>query len=112
MSVSHLLVDLDGTLLGARDLPLRIEFTAKALAEMAKYGSWMKAIQSLRAIATELSTPSKDVSNAVRANRVFSRQMGLTLEKSREVMNNLIALLFPQMEKYFYPIRGAREFLE
>lgn len=109
--MSHLLVDLDGTLLGAYDLPLRIEFTAKALAELRKYGSWFKSISTLRAIQTALETPSLYLTNENRTVKTLSEQFGLTLEKAHQVLNEVILLLFPKMERYFFPVRGAKDFL-
>lgn len=110
--ISHLLVDLDGTLLGANDFSMRVEFTAKALLEMRKHGTWMKALKAMRSMYTELGTPSKSLTNGERAIHVFSKLMGLPLNEAERTLNEAIQILFPTMERHFYPIQGAKEFLQ
>lgn len=111
-NIRHLLVDLDGTLLGAHDLKLVVEFTVKGLVSIRKHGSWLQSLQALRAIFQELDTPSQTLNNRERSVKVFSEQMGLSYEEAKAALDETVTTLFPKLEKHFYPIADAQEFLQ
>jgi FMN phosphatase YigB (HAD superfamily) len=111
--VKHLLVDLDGTLLGNRAFPLSFDFANRALGVMKKYGGIKKATSVLLDIYREMGTPSKQaVTNDNRVVELFSRRMNLSLEEARHVLRESVIFIFPSLEKHFYPIPDSKDFLD
>jgi FMN phosphatase YigB (HAD superfamily) len=110
--VKHLLVDLDGTLLGNRPLPLGIDFVRRAFGELKAYGSTGKIFKALMSIQREFTEPSSELTNDLRVVEMFSKQMNLSVEEGRRVLREGALLIFPDLRRHFYPIEGAKEFLD
>lgn len=110
--VKHLLVDLDGTLVGNRNVRLSLSFSQKALGVLKKYGGWRKAARALLAINQEFEKPTSRLANNERVVKLFSEHMKLPLEEGRRILKDGVLKIFPGLKKYFYPIPGAKEFLE
>jgi FMN phosphatase YigB (HAD superfamily) len=110
--VKHLLVDLDGTLLGNKALPLSLDFVRKALARLRSYGGLKKRLMALVGVNVALRTKSAKTTNDVRAVQVFSHLLGIDPDEGREVLRDSLGTLFPSLEKHFFRIPGALEFLE
>ncbi len=111
LQVSHLLVDLDGTLVGAKDFPLTFEFLKRTLPDMKKHGSWLSTLRAVRAMRDELKIPSKKFTNHVRASQAFAQSMGISFKDAEQILTETLNHHFPLLEKHFYPIPGAVEFL-
>jgi FMN phosphatase YigB (HAD superfamily) len=116
--VRHLLVDLDGTLLGARELPLRLDFVTKSVASIRRLrrgaGSWMASVRALWAVQTEMERrPIAEGSetNDRRAAAVFARTLGIPLSQGEEILRESMGQLFPTLSRHFFPMPGAQEFL-
>jgi FMN phosphatase YigB (HAD superfamily) len=110
--VKHLLVDLDGTLLGNRNLPLSVDFMAQALSAMKRQvGSWRKAANTLLAIRKEFERPHNEITNDNRIVQIFSNSVGVSLDEGRKLLRESVFLIFPKLERYFFPIPGAKDFL-
>src|ERR1700746_452806 len=84
--VKHLLVDLDGTLLGNRPFPLSFDFMNRALGVLRKYGGVKKAAAALFEIYREFGRPSPELTNDKRVVDLFSRRMNLSIEEARRVL--------------------------
>lgn len=112
-SVRHLLVDLDGTLLGNRPVPLSLDFVAQALRGFReRTGSWGKGVRALWAIRREFETPSRERPNDVRVVEAVARRMNVGMEEARLFLRESVARIFPSLKRHFYPMPGALEFLE
>jgi len=112
--VKHLLVDLDGTLLGNHNIRLSIDFSRQALSAMKKYGGWRKAAQTLLAINQEFRKPSigELLTNDHRVVALFANRIGIAPEIAREVLRENVSSIFPSLKRHFYPIPGAKDFLD
>lgn len=110
--VSHLLVDLDGTLLGNRNIPLSIDFVTHAIKILKPYGGWRKAARALFAVQGQFGKPSKDVTNDHRVVGAFAKKLTITLEESRKILKEGVSVIFPSLERYFYPVPGSKDFLD
>jgi FMN phosphatase YigB (HAD superfamily) len=110
--VKHLLVDLDGTLLGNRNVPLGFDFVGRSLGALKKYGSFKNNVGALLEIYREFGKPSKDRTNDLRVVEIFARRMNMGIEEARKIIRESLATLFPELQKHFYPIPGSRDFLE
>ncbi|OFZ18480.1 MAG: hypothetical protein A2X94_00615 [Bdellovibrionales bacterium GWB1_55_8] len=110
--IKNLLVDLDGTLLGNRSVFLSLDFVGKAVSTLKMYGSWSTAARTLLAIYREFRVPSAQLTNDVRVIELFSKRMKLEPTEGRRVLREAVQAIFPQLEKHFFPIEGAREFLD
>jgi FMN phosphatase YigB (HAD superfamily) len=109
--ITHLLMDLDGTLVGANDFSVTLEFLKRALPEMRKQGTWLHTLRAVRAMREELLFPSKTVNNNVRATQAFANSMGISFEKADLFLTTTLTHQFPLLEKHFFPIPGAVGFL-
>lgn len=110
--IKHLLVDLDGTLLGNRNIPLSINFVREALFALRKHGSIKQVLRALLAINREFNHPSADMTNDHRVVALFAEKMNLSLEDARQLLRDGVATVFPGLKKHFFPIPGAKDFLE
>jgi FMN phosphatase YigB (HAD superfamily) len=113
--VKTLLVDLDGTLLGAYNPLVRAEFMIRGLWRLRRHGGLKSAARSLRAVTEALERPMAEEQvylNAERGARAFARTSGLPLEEAGRVLQDEVSAIFPELKRYFYPVKGAREFIE
>jgi len=115
-TIRHLLVDLDGTLLGAHNTPLRFDFTHKTLREFRKHTGWLRAVQAMHAIQTVIKIPATETTdehtNGRRVIQAFSKSLKVPVIQGEEILKNTIAQVFPSLKRYFFPIPGAKDFLE
>lgn len=110
--VKHLLVDLDGTLLGNRHLSLSYDFVQQALSVLKVYGGLRLGARLLLAMGREFKQASQEFTNDHRIVEIFAEQLNLSIEETRRILREGITKIFPTLEKHFYPIQGAKEFLE
>jgi FMN phosphatase YigB (HAD superfamily) len=110
--VKQLLVDLDGTLLGNRHLNLSLDFISKSVGTLSRYGGARQAIATLVAIMKEFKRPSPDIANDVRIVSLFAKRMKLSQDEARAFLREHLLIIFPQLQKHFFPVQGAEEFLE
>ncbi len=115
----HLLVDLDGTLLEHRDLPLRLAFISKALSELRRHGGWLRAMRALHEVRRAIERPAPAgvdpltlPTNAARAEAAFLRTFALSAGRSSPSLHDALACVFPTLSPHFFPVPGAREFLD
>lgn len=109
--VKHLLVDLDGTVVGNRPVALSVDFARRALRAMKPYGGLRKSAKILIEINKEFGRASKDITNDIRVVELFSRRLKISPEDARKILRENLLILFPYLEKHFYPMPGAKEFL-
>ncbi len=109
--VRHLLVDLDGTLVGYREVGVSWDFVKGALGELRCYGGWRKAALTLLALQKELKRKGQVRMNDVRVVELFASRMGMDAADARRVLREGLFVIFPRLEKHFFPIPGAKEFL-
>lgn len=112
VQIKYLLVDLDGTLLGNKILPLSFDFVGRAIGSLKMYGGWRLAIRTLLSIYKEFRIPSTELTNDKRVVELFSKRMKLDPAEGRRVLREAVQAVFPPLKKHFYPIEGAREFLD
>ncbi|MCM2277435.1 MAG: HAD family hydrolase [Oligoflexia bacterium] len=111
--VRHLLVDLDGTLLGNRALALSADFLRQSFPLFKQMGGGVReAARLLVSVQGEFRRPSPTVTNDLRALALFAKRLNLTVEEARAQIRAALFAVFPKLERHFYPIAGAREFLE
>jgi FMN phosphatase YigB (HAD superfamily) len=113
--VQTLLMDLDGTLLESHDFRLRLDFIVQCLSRFRRQGGIWRAIRALRAVTRAVEYPSESdrhLTNAERASRAFSRVLGLPLPEATEILHREVAETFRTLGRHFYPVPGAREFIE
>jgi FMN phosphatase YigB (HAD superfamily) len=111
LKVKHLLVDLDGTLLANRAMPLTFSFFGESINLFKKFGR-INALRALRAVYEEFDKADPKLKNSVRFIRVFAKRLKITEDEARKRWVDGILRLFPEMEKYFKPVKGAKDFLE
>jgi FMN phosphatase YigB (HAD superfamily) len=110
--VKHLLVDLDGTLLGNRNFSLSFDFLGRTLKTLKKYGSLKSNVRTLLEMYREVGRPSSETANDLRIIKIFARRMNIGLEEARKILREGLFTIFPELQKHFYPIPGSHDFLE
>jgi FMN phosphatase YigB (HAD superfamily) len=110
--VKHLLVDLDGTLLGNRNFSLSFDFLGRTLHTLKKYGGVKNTLSTLVEIYREFGKSSVEAANDIRVVAIFARRMGVGLEEARKILREGLTTIFPELQKHFYPIPGSYDFLE
>lgn len=103
---------MDGTLLGLRDWPLRIEFTLRAITAFKKHGGLVRALKVIQAMQNELDHPTSNETNRERVAKVFSQFLEVPPDEADKILNEVAANLFPAVQKHFFPINGASDFLK
>lgn len=111
-SIRNLLVDLDGTILGNRNLPLALDFTRQAVAALSKYTGMRKAAALLLKAQGQFEAPANGVTNDLRFLGVLAKGLNVTVEESRRMVREALGAIFPTLKRHFYPIDGAKEFLD
>ncbi len=113
--IKHLLVDLDGTLVGNRGTPMAIKFMQLSYSELRKRAPTLNRIRALKAllgINKQFKSALGGEPNDVRLVQYFSNATGLSTEHSRSVLKSGVNSIFPHLKPYFYPMPGAYDFLE
>lgn len=109
----HLLVDLDGTLLGAKDLRLNAHFLFNTLKTLVPQIGFFKTWQLIQTVKNQLRYPETfEVNNATRVQQAVSRLLHLSLPETDAFLSETIQAVFLPLKDYFFPIPGAKEFLE
>jgi FMN phosphatase YigB (HAD superfamily) len=99
--------------LGNRGFRLSLSFIKQSIDAFRPYGGIRKAAQVLMAIQRELKEPSSsDDTNDHRVVALFSKQMNLSIEEARSVLREGTLAIFPSLQPYFYPVEGAKDFLD
>lgn len=118
--IKTLLVDLDGTLLGAYDLIVHIRFIRKTLWRLRKRAGWMNAMKILNVLALVAKSPVKmahilqnpdKLTNAEKASNAVSSVLKMPIEQSEKMLNEVLTGVFPTLSKFFYPMPGAADFI-
>jgi FMN phosphatase YigB (HAD superfamily) len=114
-NITHLLVDLDGTLVGNKSIPMSLAFTRLSLREIRRRVPHITGWQALRiliGIGPALRNRDTDETIDMRIVRYFSKKTGLNVTESRSILKQGVFEIFPQIRKYFYPMPGASHFLQ
>ncbi|MGZ6311665.1 MAG: HAD family hydrolase, partial [Bdellovibrionota bacterium] len=109
--VRQLLVDLDGTLLLARDLPLRASFMRSAYAKIRRHGGWLGGLRGLRALLSERKEGGVET-NRARTTALFAEALRVNTAKAEEILEEAVLSHFPKLRPHFYAAPGALDFLE
>ena len=114
--VTHLLVDLDGTVVGAHDFRLATDFVIKALSAVKEFGGIRKGIRALSAVSSALqSKPRPDQegkTNARKAVEAFGSVLGMGKEQAETTLVQSARKIFPTLAPHFFPMPGAKDFLD
>jgi FMN phosphatase YigB (HAD superfamily) len=114
--VSHLLVDLDGTLVGARDFRLATDFVIKAISAVREFGGTRKGIRALSAVLRALEGKPKPEhegkTNAAKAVEAFGSVLGMGAEQAQTTLVQSARKIFPTLAPHFFPMPGAKDFIE
>lgn len=114
--IKNLLVDLDGTLIGVRDLGLLIRFPKQFIRILRKHDrcrhfSWWKIFHTMQVMSREMALVSTDLTNDQRVTSVFAKELGFSNEEAAVILNETVNLVFPFLKSHFFPIESARTFI-
>ncbi|MBI3544192.1 MAG: HAD family hydrolase [Deltaproteobacteria bacterium] len=106
-----LLLDLDGTLLGSRKR-LHVSFVWGTLWWLARRRVGpVKALRALHELRMGIENHEPGILNSRRAARRFARVLGVDDERGYELAVRLTNDVFPGLERCFFPIAEAQEFI-
>jgi len=112
LNVQSLLVDLDGTLLGNRGLNVSLDFVTRAVRRLKPLLGTRGAFTTLFQIFREFQRPHGELTNDVRVITILAEKLNITMEEARHILRDGVLQIFPKLAPHFYPIQGAREFLD
>lgn len=115
LPVKHLLLDLDGTLLGSRQR-MHLAFVFHSMRYFAARGIGpVKALRALRRLRTGIEARGSAATaapNSQRAAQRLAELLGLETAAAHRLALEMTRDVFPRLESCFFPIAGARDFVE
>lgn len=117
---THLLLDLDGTLLGSTRLRLKLDFIWRAIQIFKPFAPERTARRSAARVVIEiqkgLALPPTEaevgMTNAERAAMIFAHKFNLNSQDAGTILRKAMFSIFPNLKKHFFPILPASRFLE
>lgn len=113
--VKNLLIDLDGTIVGANELSLAADFVFKAIRTARKFGGTRKAIRALHEVRKALEgkpAPGQEgKTNSSKAIEAFANVLGMGIDQAEGILVSSTKVIFPTLGRHFYPMPGALDFL-
>lgn len=106
---THLLLDLDGTLLGSHDLRLRLSVLSRAMVE---WRSCRRTLRAFRSMRRALEGEDASVTNDRRAEKAYAAVFGLSESEARARLDASLGRIFPKLERCFFPMPGASGFMD
>jgi FMN phosphatase YigB (HAD superfamily) len=110
-----LLLDLDGTLLGANNFPVFLKFAMRMLGRFHKRsGSALAAMRTYWGIQRAVLNGDREhhLTNAMRVTLEAARQLEIPHEEAESLLHASVEEIFPTLKPHFFPIPGAREFVD
>jgi FMN phosphatase YigB (HAD superfamily) len=108
----HLLVDLDGTLVAAENLALSLDFVWKLAVSLRPYTSFKGGALLLQRLLEETKKVGADLTNAERLIGHVEKALNLSAAEAERVLHTVLSDIFPKLERYFYPVVGAKDFID
>lgn len=108
---THLLVDLDGTLLHGDTVTMRMDFLYRMLRRCRRHGSVWQTLKALRHMQEAAEKPSDTETNHVRITRAFGEAFQVDVISAEKFLNESVLEVFPKLKRHFFPVPGAAEFL-
>jgi FMN phosphatase YigB (HAD superfamily) len=108
----HLLFDLDGTLVRYNHLRVSIRFLRSAIRGLREFGSSWRAFRTIRVMKRAVERVSSETTLQATVLRELSLSLGIPESEAEHMIQKVVFSTFPNLERYFYPMPGAREFLE
>jgi len=112
-SVRTLLVDLDGTLVDADEILVRLEFTAGVLRQFARRGKggYLRAFRALAGVRRQVEKGARELVNGERAARAFGGALGIDPSLAGRELEESVLAAFATLGRHFRPVPGAGEFI-
>ncbi len=110
--ITHLLVDLDGTLVNGDGLRPRLEFLYWTARSLRPYGNILKTLQACYRMKMAVETVLNDSTNHAKMTQAFAETLGISSDEANALVEYSIRLNFPKLQRYFSPVNGAREFIQ
>ncbi len=110
--ITHLLVDLDGTLVAGDGLRMRLEFIFRIMQSWRLHRGFHKHIQAIRQIQVAADSASSEQTNEVRMVQAFANTFQMKEEDARRLLESSIQDVFPTLSRYFFPVPGAASFIK
>jgi FMN phosphatase YigB (HAD superfamily) len=115
MKIKTLLIDLDGTLLGAHSTSLNFYFTYYFVKSLRKYGfsvfQSLRLLHKLKLSMRESSHQMNGIINWDKAVAFFSQLSGKNLTEAREILTTTSMECFKKSSPTIFPIPEAIEFI-
>ena len=109
---THLLCDLDGTLIDSGGLMVQFEFIWRTLPLMKRHQGWKAAYEALKEGQEILKTPSSTQTNEERVIESFQKHLKLSKEEAKAELKMSLAQVFPKLKSHFGEIKDAAQFLK
>jgi FMN phosphatase YigB (HAD superfamily) len=107
-NITHLLVDLDGTLVNGDRPSMRLDFITRIGAYWHNQGSMLQVTREMSKAAD--SEPTSE-SNEKKIVKAFANIFKMDEEQANLFLRDSVSDVFPMLKKHFSPVSGAAEFL-
>lgn len=112
MKKTHLLIDLDGTLVDGDRPLMRLDFMKRMNAVWNEKGDAIQTAKAFYYMRKAVESPPNGETNEIRMARAFSSVFKMDEKRAKHYLEKSIKKVFPYLEPYFSPIPGASEFIE
>lgn len=115
MKPKHLLMDLDGTIVGVREFTVRVEFIFRSVWAFRRYGGLAKGLELLKLTRQALEDPEEENwrahLNAERAIQKIEHLLQVPKNEAERIYKEDLGAVFPKLSHHFYPVPGASDFI-
>lgn len=110
--VTHLLVDLDGTLVDGDHLLTRISFVLRMTQTWPHLGGFFKTFRALYRMQLAAESRPNGETNDLRIIKSFANTFQIGEAEAQKLLENSLHQVFPTLSHFFSPVSGAAEFLD
>ncbi len=109
--IQTLLVDLDGTLVDSVEYQVQVKFIGSFLLYWRKRGFGWSGLKVLQCIKRALESPPSRLTNAQKVTQALETEFSIPEAEAHSALFDFSQGIFPSLEKHFYPVPGALEFI-
>ncbi len=107
-----ILFDLDGTLLGANNFALGVDFVRKFVRFHRPFLGKLKSIQFLHSLRSAIEKGKSTETNFDRGLKIAAQFYGTDSKRADRVLHRALRKIFYAMKSHFFPMKGAKELVD
>jgi FMN phosphatase YigB (HAD superfamily) len=109
--ITHLLLDLDGTLVDGNDILIRIDFIRRVMKSWSHFSGPIKTLQVFHKMKAAVDTKPNGITNDLKMIEVFAEHFQIMRGEAESILESSLMESFLKLRRHFYPVSGAAEFI-